>query len=371
MWARLLLSLMLVCMPHTVLGWSDLGHKAISEAVQSNLEPATVKAIARIVGSGDELPVESLARLSLWPDQIQAFNKNTSGVISGFSPNELKEARTFIEAHPDNAVWHYVNLPLGSSHYPDTSHTDLHDPVLPFTDPHDIVHMIQRCIEILEAEPESPQFTRLQALRWLLHLVEDIHQPLHVASGYYSTVSNAMEHPQRIDDPIAVSQQQAKNDRGGNVLLFLTHPHCPTVRTQENLHSAWDSCLVDVVNGTKGCVGHSSPQDVTHLAGMLKTEAVSAGSERYKTGGDIHHWAEQWATDTLRVARARVFNIDLTDGCVIRSDKAPHDPLHVQSRIAKPHSKAHYLRSHKDVAKVQLTKAAVRLADLLNHIDWK
>lgn len=371
MWARLLLSLILVCMPRAVLGWSDLGHKAISEAVQSNLEPATVKAIARIVGRGDELPVESLARLSLWPDQIQAFNKNADAVMSGFSPDDIKEVRTFIQAHPDNAGWHYVNLPLGSLHYPDTRHVDPHDPVLPFIDPHDIVHMIQRCIETLEAETESSRFTRLQALRWLLHLVEDIHQPLHVASGYYSTVPKGMAHPQRIDDPIAVSQQQAKNDRGGNVLLFLKHPHCPTVRTQENLHSAWDSCLVAVVNGAKGCASHSSPQDVTHLAGILKAESRSAGSARYKTGGDIHHWAEQWATDTLRVARAHVFNIELTDGCVIRSEKAPHDPLHVQSRIARPTSKNRYLQSHKDVAKIQLTKAAVRLADLLNHIDWK
>ena len=371
MWASLLLSLILLCMPRAVLGWSDLGHKAISEAVQSNLEPATVKAIARIVGSGDELPVETLARLSLWPDQIQAFNKNANAVISGFSPDDLKEARAFIQAHPDNAVWHYVNLPLGSSHYPDASHTDPHDPVLPFIDPNDIVHMIQRCIEILEAQTESSQFTRLQALRWLLHLVEDIHQPLHVASGYYSTASNGMERPQRIDDPIAVSQQQAKNDRGGNVLLFLKHPHCPTVRTQENLHFAWDNCLVAVVNGAKGCVSHSLPQDVTHLGEMLKTEMRTAASERYKTGGDIHHWAEQWATDTLKVAQAHVFNIELTDGCVVRSDKAPHDPLHVQSRIASPKSKRHYLLRHKDIAKAQLAKAAVRLADLLNHIDWK
>jgi len=312
-----------------------------------------------------------LARLSLWPDQIQAFNKNADAVISGFSSDDLKEVRIFIQAHPDNAVWHYVNLPLGSSHYPDTSRTDPHDPVLPFTGPHDIVHMIQRCIEILEADTEAPQFTRLQALRWLLHLVEDIHQPLHVASGYYSTVPNAMQHPKRIDNPVAVWEQQAKNDRGGNVLLFLSHPHCPTVRTQENLHFAWDSCLVDVVNGTKRCGGHSFPQDVTHLAATLKTEMSSAGSEQYKTGGEIRHWPEQWATDTLRVARAQAFNIELADGCVIRSEKSPHEPLHVQSRIARPNSKKRYLQTHRDVAKIQLTKAAVRLADLLNRIDWK
>jgi hypothetical protein len=224
--------------------------------------------------------------------------------------------------------------------------------------------MIQRCIEILEAETESAEFTKLQALRWLLHLVEDLHQPLHVASGYYSTAPESMAAPKRIDDPAAVAEQHAKNDRGGNVLLFLKHPQCPTVRTRENLHSAWDDCLVDVVNGAKGCVSPMKPQDVTHLAELLKAEMRSATSEAYKAGGDIQHWAEQWATDALEVARTHVFTIQVAEGFVIKSDQAPHGPLHVQSRIVTPQSKKRYLENHHHAAKGQLMKATVRLADL-------
>ncbi|WP_447601115.1 hypothetical protein [Nitrospira sp. Nam80] len=61
--------------------------------MQANLEPATIKALADIVGTGDELPGGMLARLSLWPDQIRAFNKNPNAVLPGFSPGDLKEAR--------------------------------------------------------------------------------------------------------------------------------------------------------------------------------------------------------------------------------------------------------------------------------------
>jgi hypothetical protein len=347
------------------------GKLTISEAVQANLEPETVKAIAKIVGRGDELPVGTLAWLSLWPDHIRALKRNPNARLSGFSPGDLKEAQAFVKAHPDNPEWHYVDLPLGSSRYPDTSQKDPHDPVLPFTSSHDIVHMIQRCIEILEAETESADFTRLQALRWLLHLVEDLHQPLHVVSGYYSTSPESMAVPKRIDDPAAVAEQQAKNDRGGNVLLFLKHPHCPTTRTQQNLHSVWDDCLVDVVNGATGCKSPTTDQDVTHLAELLKTEMHSRTSDAYKAGGDIHRWAEHWATDALEVARSHVFTIQVAEGCVIKSDEAPHDPVHVQSRIVTPQSKKRYLQNHHHAAKVQLTKAAVRLADLLNHIQWK
>jgi len=43
----------------------------------------------------------------------------------------------------------------------------------------------------------------------------------------------------------------------------------------------------------------------------------------------------------------------------------------VQSRIAPPATKKQYLVSHKEDADVQVTKAAVRLTDLLNQIQWK
>jgi len=157
-----------LCVPRLALSWGDLGHKAISEAVQANLEPATMKALARIGGAGDELPIGTLARLSLWPDQLRAFMQSPNAVISGFTTGDLKEARAFVNAHPDHAEWHYVDLPLGSHHYPDLIRSDdFSDPVLRFTRPNDIVQMIQRCIDILEAETESHEFTRLQALRWL------------------------------------------------------------------------------------------------------------------------------------------------------------------------------------------------------------
>jgi len=61
---------------------------------------------------------------------------------------------------------------------------------------------------------------------------------------------------------------------------------------------------------------------------------------------------------------------NMIDGCIIRSQR--HDrPLHVQSRILAPPSKAQYLESHKYDAEVQLTKAAVRLEALLRQIQWK
>ena len=93
----MLLLVLLLSVPTLVFAWGDLGHRAISEAVQANLEPATVKAIAKIVGQGDELPVGVLARLSIWPDQIRPLTKNLGAFLSGFTREELLEARRSCE----------------------------------------------------------------------------------------------------------------------------------------------------------------------------------------------------------------------------------------------------------------------------------
>ena len=368
---RLLLLMLLWMIATTVQAgaWGEEGHRGIADAVQSRLETSTAKAIAKIVGSGGDLAPGTLARLSEWPDQIRALTKNPHATIVGFSPAEMEEALQFVAAHPDNTNWHFVDLPPGSAHYPDLAHPDLADPALPFTTTTDIVHMIHRSMDILEASTESPEFTKLQALRWLLHLSEDIHQPLHVASGYYSTAADTLSHPMMLTDPAEVTKQHGKNDRGGNVLLYLVDPSCPTKPTHDNLHAIWDDCLVDVVGGAKGCVSKTTDQTVAKVAAHVKARMDEPASQALRSQGDYHHWPEHWATDSLHVA-AGIFPSQLDSGCVILDPKRPHSPIHVQSRIVAPATKQDYLQAHKIDADKQLTKAAVRLTDLLNRLKW-
>jgi hypothetical protein len=297
----LLKALSLLMMISQAFAWGEQGHRGIAEAVQAQLDPTTAKAIAKIAGTGESLPPGTLARLSLWPDKIRALTKNPHGTIAGFTPEEMEEARIFVANQPDNTKWHYVDLPPGADHYPDLTHPDPTDPVLPFTTPTDVVHMINRSVDILEADTESPLFTKRQALRWLLHLTEDIHQPLHVASGYYRTTAASLPHPTMLTDPTDVTKEQGKNDRGGNVLLFLKAPVCPTKSTHENLHSVWDDCLMDMVAGAKGCVSPITNETVAKVAEVLNARMTEPASQEFRTAGDYHHWAEQWATDSVHV----------------------------------------------------------------------
>lgn len=164
--------------------WSAQGHQAIAEAAQASLQEPTALAIARILGT-DHLTPHALAEQATWADEIRA-RSDFGTVAHGWGPDDVKEADTFNRDHKDNAQWHFVNLPVGASGYPNHT-TPEGDPLLQFVSPSDVVQIVKQCIERLESPDESATFTKKQALRWLIHLVGDVHQPLHVTTGYYIT----------------------------------------------------------------------------------------------------------------------------------------------------------------------------------------
>src|SRR5215475_986092 len=89
----------------------------------------------------------------------------------------------------------------------------------------------------------------------------------------------------------------------------------------------------------------------------------------FKGSGDHHGWPEQWATDSLKLAAtSHAYPTKLKDGSVQSAHGG--DELYMQAMIASP-AKAVYVDTHADAATAQLLKAAVRLADVLNAIDWK
>ena len=66
-----------------------------------------------------------------------------------------------------HSPWHYVNMPL------DKEYTDIQK------NPNgDIVTTLKKCIRVLK-DPESDKSDKAFYLKFLIHLVGDIHQPLH------------------------------------------------------------------------------------------------------------------------------------------------------------------------------------------------
>jgi len=86
--------------------------------------------------------------------------------------------------------------------------------------------------------------------------------------------------------------------------------------------------------------------------------------------GDYHTWAAVWATDSLQqVVAVKAYTVNLASG-IKPVDSHTHEAS-VIATITSP-TKANYTTTARATATGgQLTKAAVRLADLLNAIAWK
>ena len=152
--------------------WGPNGHRVTGKIAQGHLTPGAQAEVTALLG------VESLAEASTWPDFMRS---NPSDFWrKGASP------------------WHYITVP------PSTSYTV--GP--PEGDAMTALRMFSKQI----TDETLPITQRQLALHFTIHLIGDLHQPLHVGNG---------------------------NDRGGNRVdvLFKDKP--------TNLHTLWDEDLIE------------------------------------------------------------------------------------------------------------------------------
>jgi len=296
------------------------GHQAVGETARLLLNDRARAGVRKIMRGSD-----NLAGISVWPDDIKAAARGKGPLVND------GETWRFNEKFPDNGNWHFVNLPLGASAYSLTGR---------FSAPTDIIHKINQCIETLEASGRRRTvLSKLQALRFLVHLVGDLHQPLHVATGYYRF--DAAGQAQMITAPLQA--QGRPHDAGGNLLSFGDNK-------EDNLHALWDFTLVERVTGS---------DDSKVLSSRLRNAVQPAA---WSTPGDYHEWPARWATDSLIEARSVYQGITFGVGEFDTDKRLRKIPVQLP---------ASYLDDQGNRALTQLSKAAFRLADLLNHIQWQ
>jgi hypothetical protein len=172
---------------------------------------------------------------------------------------------------------------------------------------------LERQIEIL-GDPRARQRARNEALKWVVHLVGDIHQPLHAAT---------------------------RADRGGNqvqVSFFGERDNPPYGSL--NLHSVWDVQMVTKLIGDRG--GERA----------LVSAPIAETDRRAWEQREIGDWIEE----SHVLARDRVY-------------AALPVPAACGDRIAGvvPLGEAYYT-SAAPVIDIQLRKAGVRLARILNEV---
>jgi hypothetical protein len=305
------------------LPWAQEGHAAVAAIAENLISPATQTKVQALLAEGGDKDLISIAS---WADQV---------IIAAHDEGPLRgnmEAIEFNQKFPKSGMWHFVNLPLGATSY---------EQVRNFITPDDVIQAISRCIRVLESpSPEPEIFTKVQALRLLVHLVGDIHQPLHCGTGFYSFSETSI--PQLITAPAEAFHKP--NDRGGNLLFYGPN-------ATDQLHALWDRVLVAKIDDSI---------DYRVLAAFLAKSYIP--KEMVRTSGDYHHWAEVWAIESVQIAALayRGLKFGMPD-----FDAGQHL---VRIQITLP---ANYLETNKGYAAQQLARAGVRLAQLLDSVKWQ
>eukprot|EP00388_Colpodella_angusta_P021470 GDKJ01054466.1.p1 GENE.GDKJ01054466.1~~GDKJ01054466.1.p1 ORF type:complete len:473 (-),score=123.47 GDKJ01054466.1:546-1883(-) len=106
------------------------------------------------------------------------------------------------------------------------------------------VNHLSQAISSLATKPQSGLFSANQFIRSLLHIVGDLHQPLHTFSSICRFSNNRKTAPTPTDlqllvvDPVPEGMLPLQSDQGGNMIVVKseTDPKSPFV----NLHALWD-----------------------------------------------------------------------------------------------------------------------------------
>lgn len=130
--------------------WGPKGHAIVADIAASRLTPAAQQNLRLLLGD------DSLASIASWADTVR-------------------------KEHDESYDWHFVDIPKDAQGFseerdcfrPQDKHKDA------LTDHHNcVVDRIEIFKKVLGDEKAS-RSDRLEALKWLVHFVGDLHQPLH------------------------------------------------------------------------------------------------------------------------------------------------------------------------------------------------
>lgn len=174
----------LLAISASAFAWIDTGHMVIAAIAQTRLSPKAFAECDRLFNAAGEKNVDAFVSASCWADDNRDA---TSG------------------------PWHYINYHFRADGKPTTNQPG----------PENAISAIKRFSAILKDKKNSDK-DRLEALKYLIHFVGDLHQPMHAVA------QDSDEHP--------------TGDRGGNDFpvgtLGETFPKMDTPPT--NLHALWD-----------------------------------------------------------------------------------------------------------------------------------
>lgn len=235
------LLLLAIVIPAELLAWGPLGHAVVADIASSRLTPTTRKNLQLLLGN------DSLASIASWADLVR-------------------------KDRPEAYAWHFVDIPKDAAGF--SEERDCYRPQDKqkdaATDHHNcVVDRLEMFKKVL-ADENASKADRLEALKWIVHFVGDLHQPLHAVDEF----------------------------RGGNdiKLPIFGSPKCGDYDC--NLHWAWDSELLTHT-------GYSEEEYVRHLNHLIAQKHL----ER-QAGGNPVDWANESHLQARRIIDAKPAAVD-------------------------------------------------------------
>ncbi|HEY4078710.1 MAG TPA: S1/P1 nuclease [Rhizomicrobium sp.] len=251
-------AIIFLLIPAPAFAWGAEGHEIIASIAARELTPVARAQVAQLLGRE-----AMLIHDSNWADEIRG-------------------------RRPKTGPWHYVDIPLGAQGYDVRRDCRANNCV---------VAQITRDLNVL-GNNKQPRAARTEALRFLIHFVGDIHQPLHAVDN---------------------------DDHGGNaVRVYLAGD-------RTNLHRIWDTEVVEAFGFDAG-----------PIAAAVENAIPSAQIKAWQAGSPA-----DWANESHRIARDQIYPVT-------------HGRRSVRLSPV-------WLRAQAPTARLQMEKAGVRLAWLLNR----
>jgi nuclease S1 len=293
--------------------WGCKGHQVVALIAEKHLTPHALAMVKKILADNPIDPnlsryckeggTDPMADASTWPDDIRS-------------------------QRPETPPWHYVDIPLGVTQRE----------VEKFCDPRQgcVTSAIRDDLATLRSPDASAQ-QKADALRFLIHFVGDIHQPLHGVNN---------------------------NDLGGNCVPVRFFDERPQLRNPQleiyspNLHAIWDTNILE-----RATMGQTSEE----LASEVDQTFQKKIAAWQKEPANVDTWA--WESHLLaqNVAYGKLpAHIPAeaphaVSSCADDNNVAAR-MLALNEQITEP-----YQAAATPIVRVRLAQAGARLALLLNQ----
>jgi hypothetical protein len=243
--------------PSTVHAWNALGHKVIADIAWMQLKPEQQREIAAVLRRhprfdedfAREMPTDAdedrwiFQQAAVWPDMARGNREY------------------------DHPTWHYVNFPLfvGGERPLLGVNLSAEFPTTLDQSQWNVAQAVKHCQTTLASD--APPSDKALAYCWLLHLVGDLHQPMHSTALF--------------------SERFPTGDRGGNSI--------PLVQG-DNLHAQWDNLL-----------GRS------HKPNDVKRAVAKLGSDRSLRQVAVDDKIEDWIAESHELAKSFAYSPEIIE----------------------------------------------------------